>query len=430
MRAVAARRATIGVAVGVLCLAATIAAADQTAQTLAERRRALAADDVEGRMALARWAEQNGEQPAAMRLYREVLDRDPDHERAYERWVALDWANDLPTDGKRRRGLTRLFGDMKLHATAHFLILYDTDESWTRNRAALLEKAHDVYYRTLRRVGFRPRPLRERLVCILYADHEDYVHYARQNDQAQMGWAAGYYSTRTNRIVFYDDRVSPQFREMTDQLDELEAQTQQVRADLRRAQRANENGRVMALREQLRATMKQRDWYRNRHAAVAKIGNTAKTTHEAVHQLAYNSGLQERGRAYPFWLSEGLATSFETTNPARDFGPLHPNPIRTAGLEKVYHADALMPLDELVAIGSPRTDDIDRLALIYDQSWALFGYVFRYHREELRDYLRRIAAMPPGPRSGDQMRDEFVEAFGAIEALTPDFKRHVGRLLR
>ena len=34
--------------------------------------------------------------------------------------------------------------------------------------------------------------------------------------------------------------------------------------------------------------------------------------HEAVHQLAYNSTLQRRMADNPYWVSEGLATYFES----------------------------------------------------------------------------------------------------------------------
>lgn len=415
----------VALAVG---LATGPAAAEDGVVAFLQRRDALAADDAAGAVALGRWCEANDLPHQAGQMYRRALAIDADRADAYQAWVKVADTHRLPENAERQAELRRRFPDMKLHVTDHFLILYDTSEQWARNRAALLEKAHDVFYTTFRRVGFRPLPLSERLVCVLFDDHEAYLAYGLAHDHTQLGWAAGYYSTRTNRIVFYDDRKSPQFREVNQKMAALEASSAAQREALKAAADARNYALVAEHRRRLALAEKQLRWYRNRVEAISKVGNAAKTVHEAVHQLAFNSGLQSVEAFYPFWLSEGLATSFETDAPSEPFGPLHPNEERKASLLKAIESDQLVPLEELVAIGRPDVTDPERLVVLYDEAWALFGYLFRYEREALQRYLADRLDRPRGERDGAVLREEFVEAFGDIGSLQRRFDNYLRRL--
>jgi len=364
----------------------------------------------------------------AGQMYRQVLAINPDHQQAYDWLVKIADTHRIPEDAERQKKLRDEFEGMSLHVTNHFLIVYDTSENWARNRAALLEKAHDVFYSTFRRVGFKPMPLKERLVCVLFADHDDYLEHGRTYDKAELGWAAGYYSTRTNLITFYDERQSPQFEEIKQKMAELNGGATQLREALKAAAAQRNHALVAEYRRRLEFVNKQLTWYRNRHEALSKVGNASKTVHEAVHQLSFNSGLQSRRVFYPFWLTEGLATNFETDTPARAFGPLHANDWRKATLRKAQEEDLLVPLETLIAIGRPETDDARKLNTLYDQSWALFGYVFRYERDELETYLEKMLDTPPEIRDGPTLTAEFVEAFGDIDQLQARYDNYLKRL--
>jgi len=423
-------RSLFGVLFGVLMLllAAPLAGGQDAAVTYLQRREALPPDDVAGRVRLAQWCQANALPMQAADLYREVLDRRPDHAEAYAALVKITDTNRLPEDQRRQAELLEQFPGMTLHVTRHFLILHDTAEPWARNRAALLEKAHDVFYSTFRRVGFRPLPLRERLVCLLFADHDDYLAYGRKYDNADLGWAAGYYSSTTNRITFYDERQSPQFQQVKQKMAELTGAGDELRGAIRAAAADRNHALVAEHRRRLQQVNGQLTWYRNRHEALSKVGNAAKTVHEAVHQLAFNSNLQSRRVLYPFWLSEGLATNFETDAPARAFGPLHPNDWRKTTLRQLQADDQLLPLEQLIAVGRPDTTDIDRLNAMYTQSWALFGYLFRYERDELNAYMTDLLGKAGQVRDGEALTDEFVEAFGPIDTLQRRYDNYLKRL--
>ncbi len=412
----------------VMLIFATAVSGQNLAADYLQRYHQLKDSDVPGRMALAAWAENRGLDAQAMQLYAEVLDRSPDHDAAYRSWVALADTHALPPEPERERELTRQFADMELIATDHFLVLHDTDDVWARQRAALLEKTHNLFYSTFRRVMFKPQPLRQRLVCILFADHADYLAYARAVDQADAAWAAGYYSTRSNRIVFYDDRVGPRLEQLKRQVDLWDERAEHTRTQLQDAIKRRNQALVMQLRRDYRADKRRLDWFRKRYTTAAELGNAAKTTHEVVHQLAYNSRLQRADRLYPLWFSEGLATSFEAEDPLEPYGPLAINTIRLAGLQAAVNGDGLIPLAELVAIGEATPDNTAQLALAYDQSWALFTYLFRHERQSMQRYLSMIAAKAPGVRSAEQLRDEFVHAFGPLHVLEPRFEAYVRQL--
>ena len=394
-----------------------------------QHRDRLEASDVEGRMALGGWAQQRHLDFQASQLYREVLALSSDHEQAYERWVKIADTNELPEENGRVDELKKAFPGMSVHLTRHFIILFNTNEPWARNRAALLEKAHDVYFATFRRVGFRPLPLNERLVCVLYADHDDYLKYARDADNVEMGWSAGYFSTRTNRIVYFDDRDSPMFKDMVKKKQRLEQQADALRAQIKTASIERNHALVMELRQRLKPVNKQLTWYRNRHEAIAKLGNASKTVHEAVHQLVFNSSLQSPEVRYPLWISEGLATNFETDNPAKPFGPLHPNGYRRYAIQThLEKGGELIALDEFVRLTRVPSEDAQQTQLIYNQAWALFGFVFRYHREELKAYLAAAMQLPPGERTATELHADFVKAFGQPRDMEEKFKNWISRL--
>jgi Protein of unknown function (DUF1570) len=410
--------------------AAAVAASDQpdtsdSAVEYLQRRQQLTPDDADQRLALADWCEARDLVWEAVGLYREVLTLRPDDDQAYESLVHLTDTHRLPEDDQRQQKLLEQFSGMKLHVTDHFLIVYDTDQTWALNRAALLEKAHDVFYATFSRAGFKPLPLSQRLVCLLYADHDEYLNYARTVDHADMGWAGGYYSVRSNRITFFDDRQNPQFADVQKHIADLDTVTADLRHQIRNAPTTAE---AIEARRKLEAAMKEQDFYRNRVNAIAGFTNTAKTVHEATHQLAFNSGIQRRDVGYPFWLAEGIATNFETEDPAKPFGPLQPNLIRREGVRRMLADNQLIPLNIQVAVGSAPSDDQQLLSDLYDQTWALFGFIYRYHRDELRQYLDSFNHLDHSPRGPQQLREQFTDAFGDIDALQTQFRKYLERL--
>lgn len=369
-------------------------------------------------MELAAWAEAQGLPWRAAKLYRRTLDQAPDHEGAYERLLAIAEEERLAAEPDRRERLLGQLGEgFKLHVTPHFLIAYNTERSWALSRGALLEQTHGVFFRAFRRLGLKPLPLERRLVCVLFETDGQFVQYARDADRMNMDWSDGYYSTRTNRIAFFDDRSGAGFTKARRRIETLRQDVAELKRERRGARTQGDPSLARMYQLQIADMHRQINWYRNRRDALAKLSNASKTTHECAHQLAFNTGIQRQGVQYPFWLSEGLASNFESPGPGRSFGPYRPNLDRRRTLQEAAREGRLMPLDKLVGWIGPPADDSERTVALYAQSWALFHMLFRQHREAMCEYLRALEKLPPGPHSPERLRRIFKEAFGSISKI-------------
>lgn len=407
------------------------AAGTELATTYLQKRDAIDAADPSAHMELAAWCESKQLFPQAAEHYRRVLELKPDHLSAYDRLVYAAEQYVLPEDAARRESLQREFGeDFKLHATRHFVVVYNAEENWSRQRAALLERTHDVYYKTLRRLGYQPLPLTERLVCVLFTDYTSYHAYVRRSDGGVMEWAAGYYSTRNNRTAFYHDRDNPEYDQIRQRMEALEQIVEQLSAQLRQSIARNNHALSQETRRQLTAARKEQNWYRNRIKAVAHLANALKTVHEATHQLAFNSGLQQRGKMYPFWFSEGLATNFETNNPNEPFGPMHDNLGRRKVLTDALAAGRLAPLEQFITDPPPKSNRNGEVSVAYAQAWGLFRFLLRYRKDQMRRYLDTLHSAPLGRRDRPTLRREFTDAFGPIDQVQKLWDRHLATVRR
>ena len=291
-------------------------------------------------------------------------------------------------------------GPAASYASRHFLLLHDATPEQAKVRAALLETTGRIFYRSFRRLGMELDPPDRRLVCLLFTDRDSYAAYSRQVDGQDMGWTTGYYSGRTNRIVLLDESIAL-----------ADAPTSaQASAELARYAEQAEQIVLGSL---------------DPSAFDGPWQGLASTTHEAAHQLAFNTGVQKRGVMYPLWVSEGLATAFETENPSEPFGPGHVNVRRQRDLHRALDEDRLLPLHRFVVGVRVPHDDPRFASALYAQAWSLFQYLYLERPEELGGYLSMLADLPPGRRSEATRRREFIEAFGPIETLEAAWRAHI-----
>ncbi len=191
----------------------------------------------------------------------------------------------------------------------------------------------------------------------------------------------------------------------------------------RRARRKDEaktiNAQAELLSQQIRSE-------RSRLGVEAKQSSISKTIHEAIHLLAFNSGAQSRSREYPFWLTEGLATSFETDRPNAAFGPDRPSSLRLDELRDAISAGAMMPLRELVALTEPPKDEPATTATIYAQAWSLFTWLYRTDRRSLAMFFDDMLAEPAGASTPERLLTLFEERFGDVDRLERRWVRQIG----
>jgi tetratricopeptide (TPR) repeat protein len=377
---------------------------------------------------LADWARDQGLLQQAAETYRQVLALSPDDQPAFDQLCAIADQHRLPEDPDLVADLLAQFGPgFSAHTAPHFIVIYNTDKAWALNRAVLLERTHDIFQQTFRRAGLRSMPLSRRLIVVLFATHREFAHYARRTDGLVLGWSSGYYSTRTNRIAFFNDEDNPQFDEVRRDMTAAQNQIIDLDQQIATAAKARNHALVSELRRQQAEARKQLRWYENRLAAVGGLLNTAKTIHEAVHQLAFNTGIQNRDASYPFWLSEGLATNFEATDPAAPFGPMHDVPIRRTALKEARDENQLLPLEKFITLTSPSSEPDDLIAARYAQAHGLFQLLFRKRNQQLRTYLR-LAADQPNVTDPAAHRQLFQQAFGDLATLDRDWNNYLRQL--
>ncbi|MEX2388373.1 MAG: DUF1570 domain-containing protein [Phycisphaeraceae bacterium] len=298
--------------------------------------------------------------------------------------------------------LTTHFADDRpgSHVSPYFVILHDTEPWRAQSHAVLLERTHEQFFTRFQQAGFELQPLTDRLVCLLFDSESRFARYALRAEGMDLSWTGGYYSARTNRVALYE-RGWPKRRPDTQEQEAFDRDDAPPAARLAVVEPTASDGRHDGL---------------------------ASTIHEAAHQLAFNTGLQTRGVMYPFWISEGLAISFETQRPSEPFGPGQPNPARLRDLRLAHAADQLLPLTRFVSLVRPPVDDPAMVPVAYAQAWGLFHHLFTRHPDALRTYLHRLAHLPPGRRTEAALLREFTDAFGPLDTVEADWHAFLDHL--
>ncbi len=268
--------------------------------------------------------------------------------------------------------------------TQRFVVLSDANPAWTESQAALLEQTYHQFERYFRKLQIAPGSLRHKLVCVLFDRLEDYQQFARTNDGVTAAWISGYYSPRHDRVVFYDIEANS----YTETLASWGQQSREALAS---------------------------------HQARAVI---ATTVHEAVHQLIFHTGVQSARIQNPLWISEGLATSFETDRPAETFGPDRDYSVRVRELQRLLEADQLIPLRRLVQYTEMPDDRDETIAAVYHQSYALVTWMTRFRRLELARYIQELREEPSGRPSGARHLEIFESVFGDTDELETKWLRY------
>lgn len=312
--------------------------------------------------------------------------------------------------------------------TDHFVILSDADRGWTRERARLLERTALQFRRVMERISYPMVPPEKKLLCVFFEKHEMYRGFASVQDGVEASWIAGYYTGLANRAVFYDDRTGPSFLTAYSRLDGHQETVEQTRAQVISLRRQKDMDGARNLSEQ--ADNLERELKRERARLLEEVreSSESKAIHEATHLLAFNCGVQSRTREYPFWLTEGLASSFETSNPNAAFGPDRPTEYRESEFVRASHV-GLIPLEEFVGMTTVPENDGDLADVLYAQAYSLFAYLYRYERQALGAYLQDVWTQDTGVRSTESHRELFVKHFGRIGALEHRWKTRSKRLM-
>lgn len=373
---------------------------------------------------LAAWAESHGLPVEADRMYRAIVRRDPSRRGAREGLIRLARGRPLPKASTALASTQEILPARFIrYETARFVVLSDADAGWTRDQAERLERTHHQFRRFADRLDLAPLPLEHKLVCVLFEDRADYRDFAVNHDEVTDPWIAGYYSPRHDRVVFYRGEANPSVVDARDRLrrmqDELDAITDAARV----ARREGHHHRAESLAEF-------RDRYRRHlHREASRVDEFARQVsiatlvHETTHQLLFHTRVQSPHLAYPVWISEGLATAFETDDTSGAFGPDFEYGPRRKAFDELLREGRVIDVEMLAVLTSAGSDD-ETVHAVYHSGYALVTWMSRFRRDELRTYLDLLAAEPSGSVGVDRALDLFEEAFGNAKHVQRAWLRH------
>jgi len=357
--------------------------------------------------------------------YRRALQLAPRDDAAYEALLRVTKQLELPTTSAAYNAARAVLPPTFIqYETRRFVVLSDAHPSWTRAQADRLERTHHQFLRYANRTELRPLPLRHKLVCVLFDDRDAYRAFAKTHDGVKDLWIAGYYSPHNDRVAFYHGDANPSVVEARARLDELLADVDALDAEVRTAHRQGLLARAEEIRERREAYHAHIVRERERVDSFAAQINVATTVHEAIHQLMFHTGVQSASVQYPLWVSEGLATAFETDRTGGAFGPDHEHEQRREVFEEMLADDRLVPLEKLVSWSEVPSSHRTVVNAMYHQSYALVTWMSRFRRDELREYLLHMRELTPGTLTPRRHLELFEDAFGPVERLERAWLRH------
>jgi len=232
-------------------------------------------------------------------------------------------------------------------------------------------------------------PPRFPLVALIFRDKDGYVEYSKRDFQGGEH-TFGYYTQTTNRLATFD-------------LTGIEG----VLAPGTKVQREELLGEIFSRPEAER--------------------QIATILHEACHQIAFNTGLQTRLGDYPLWLSEGIATFFESADTRSSTGWAGAGRVNTYNLQQIRHYFRSRPVDSLTTllVQDDRFRKGDTSAAAYGESWGLTFYLVKKKPKEFVAYLKKLRDRLPGNPSDSKGRlEDFQDSFGGdLDKLDKEFVR-------
>ena len=227
------------------------------------------------------------------------------------------------------------------------------------------------------------------LVAVIFQKQTQFAGFATVDAGADVAGVPGYFSIPTNRIVLHD---------LTQTTNGQPART------------------AAEIEQRLEST----------------LYNVATMVHEATHQIAFNCGLHTRMADNPLWLTEGMATYFETPDIRSKKGWTTAGQINRARLRRFKQFfSARRPADSLETLirNDVRLTNSDTAEDAYAESWALTYFLVRKQLASYVKYLTHIAAKEPLDfPTPDQRVAEFQNVFGDLLRLDSEFTRYLKSL--
>ncbi|HAD57793.1 MAG TPA: hypothetical protein DCG12_00925 [Planctomycetaceae bacterium] len=276
---------------------------------------------------------------------------------------------------KTGNGFRIEFGD-------NHIVCSDASELFTQYCVRLLNKTTAEYSRFFADSETPPRIMPDNMSVILFRTQSEFQAYAqKQHPDTDFSDVPGYYSVRDNQMLIAAAAGDRDYRGAGDVLRKLKSRLRLVET----------------------------------------------VVHEAVHQLAFNSGLQTRYADTPVWLSEGLAVYFERASGTGQTLWIRPggvSRIHLRGFKAAAASDHLaVPLADLFSSDNAFGTNP---AAAYAESWAVIYFLARRDRAALDRLLKSMPTTPMGKLAPQQRLKLIQDATGrSIEDLEKEVLRYM-----
>ncbi len=257
--------------------------------------------------------------------------------------------------------------------TEHYLICSNSAAEYVEFCGKLLELVFDQYFRFMADQKIEVTQPTRRLPIVVFASASEFQSFAaRQHPEISFADTPGYYSVSENQTLLLD---------LTGDRSIRSAPT-------------------------IRKRLAERPF------------QVATVVHEAVHQLAFNSGLQVRMADNPLWFSEGLAMYFETTSVRSSLLWNRPglvNPRHQPGFMKLLEANQVSGgMNTLIESDSAFLNAAE-MPVAYPKAWALTHYLMREEKTGMQKFLHNLTQRKPMiGLTTEERTQEFLTAFGKL----------------
>ena len=275
-----------------------------------------------------------------------------------------------------RGGLKIEFGrHFDVSGTGHYLVVHPKGQRdiW----APRFEELYRNYMRYFTSRGFEPTRPMFPLIAVVFPNQQDFLKYAQRTDAKLLPGTLGFYSPISNRILLYD---------------------------VTSGDRHNPNWQI----------------------------NSETIVHEAIHQMAFNTGVHSRYSMPPRWVAEGLGTMFEARGVwnSKQFTQQSDRINRYRfGEFKQYSARERKAGTLAELVSSDRIFQSNPEGA-YAEAWALTFFLFETKPKKYVEYLQTTASKPQFTEYRSQERlAEFCEFFGDdLRQLETRFLKYVAGL--
>ncbi|MFM8734804.1 MAG: DUF1570 domain-containing protein [Pirellulales bacterium] len=281
-----------------------------------------------------------------------------------------------------QRLLAELPAGFDVLVTRHYVVCFDTSRDYAKWCAAVFERLHEAFVNYWSKAGLEVADPQRPLVVVIFADRRRYAEHAARDLGPAAERVVGYYNLLSNRVTTFDLTGS----------------------DL--VQRPPGRPRAGSAAEIL--------------ASPAAAGLVSTLVHEATHQMAFNCGMHRRLAPVPLWVSEGIATYFETPDLENTRGWRGVGAVNRPRLDHFLAHHAAGDIEAIVA-ADDRFRAADGPLDAYAAAWALTRHLLDTRKRQFVDYLRTQAAKQPlADDSREGRLREFEAAFGITPAALED----------